>query len=71
MVPIAHFKTPPETTHLLLRVSQSQDLKPLFAIGSDPEVWSLQSETDRYTEEKFNAYFESVLPFFEQTHLVV
>ena len=71
MVPIAHFKTPPETTHLLLRASQSQDLNQLFAIGSDPEVWSLHSETDRYTEEKFSAYFESVLPFFELTHLVV
>jgi RimJ/RimL family protein N-acetyltransferase len=71
MVPIAHFKTPLETTHLLLRVFQSQDLNQLFAIGSDPEVWSLHSETDRYTEEKFSAYFESVLPFFELTHLVV
>lgn len=71
MVPIAHSKTPFETTYLLLRVSQSQDLKPLVAICSDLEVWSLHSETDRYTEEKFSAYFESVLLFFELTHLVV
>ncbi|MGA0155588.1 MAG: GNAT family N-acetyltransferase [Flavobacteriaceae bacterium] len=61
MVPIAHFKSPLETTHLFLRASQSEDLKPLFAIGSDPEVWSLHSETDRYTKEKFSAYFESGL----------
>lgn len=61
MVPIAHFKTPLETPHLLLRVSQPQDLKSLFAIGSDPEIWSFHSETDRYTEKKFSAYFESGL----------
>jgi hypothetical protein len=71
MVPIAHFKSPLETTHLFLRASQSEFLKPLFAIGSDPKVGSLHSETDRYAKEKFSAYFESVLPFFELTHLVV
>ena len=61
MVPVTHFQTPLETPHLLLRASQPHDLKTLFAIGSDPEVWSLHSETDRYTEEKFSAYFESGL----------
>ena len=71
MVPIAHFKLPLETTHLFLRASQFEDLKPLFAIGSYPEVWSLHLEIDRHTKEMFSAYFESVLPFFELTHLVV
>jgi RimJ/RimL family protein N-acetyltransferase len=61
MAPITHFQTPLETPNLFLRATQSEDLKPLFAIGSDPEVWSLHSETDRYTEEKFSAYFESGL----------
>ena len=61
MAPITHFQTSLETPHLFLRASQADDFKQLFVIGSDPEVWSLHSETDRYTEEKFSAYFESGL----------
>lgn len=57
MKPLTHFQTPLETADLLLKATSDDDFEGLYAIGSDPEVWALHSDTDRYTKEKFEVYF--------------
>lgn len=56
------FKTPTlQTERLILRSATEADFEDLFALGSDPEVWALHSENDRYTLPKFKNYFEGGL----------
>lgn len=56
------FKTPTlQTERLILKVATETDFEELFALGSDPELWALHSEKDRYTIPKFTSYFKSGL----------
>ena len=50
-----------QTDRLILRSAIETDFEDLFALGSDPEVWALHSEKDRYTLSKFKNYFEGGL----------
>ena len=50
-----------QTDRLILRSAIETDFEDLFALGSDPEVWALHSEKDRYTLPKFKSYFEGGL----------
>jgi RimJ/RimL family protein N-acetyltransferase len=56
-----HFKVPLQTSNLYLKPSIMKDLESLYEIGSDPEVWSMHSEKDRYNKDKFYHYFISGL----------
>ena len=55
----SHFKIPLRTSNLCLKPSTMEDFGSLYQIGSDPEVWSMHSEKDRYQKDKFYQYFLS------------
>jgi len=44
-----------------LRPLRPEDFDALFAVASDPLIWELHPEHDRYKEEKFRKYFQSGL----------
>jgi RimJ/RimL family protein N-acetyltransferase len=46
---------------LSMRPVTAEDLAPLFAVASDPEVWALHPASDRWKEDVFHAYFEDGL----------
>lgn len=46
---------------LHLRPVTLQDWEPLYAAGSDPEVWAVHPASDRWREPVFRAYFEEGL----------
>jgi N-acetyltransferase len=46
---------------LIMRPATAGDHDALFAIGSDPLVWELHPEEDRYQESVFRSYFEDGL----------
>ena len=46
---------------LHLRPLAREDWAPLFAAGSDPEVWAVHPASDRWREPVFRAYFEDGL----------
>lgn len=46
---------------LSMRPVTAEDWAPLFALGSDPEVWALHPAHDRYQEPVFRAYFDDGL----------
>lgn len=46
---------------LRLRPLTREDWAPLFAAGSDPEVWAVHPASDRWREPVFRAYFEDGL----------
>jgi RimJ/RimL family protein N-acetyltransferase len=46
---------------LHMRPVTLQDWAPLYAVGSDPEVWAVHPASDRWREEVFRAYFEEGL----------
>jgi RimJ/RimL family protein N-acetyltransferase len=44
-----------------LRPLHSEDFDTLFVVASDPLIWEQHPESNRYTEERFRAYFQSGL----------
>ncbi len=44
---------------LRLRPLREEDFDALFAAASDPLIWALHPEPDRYTRERFTTYFRS------------
>ncbi len=48
-----------EGDNLLLRPMQEDDFKTLFAVASDPQIWTLHPANDRYKESVFKEYFAS------------
>jgi N-acetyltransferase len=53
---------PTLTGNLLeLRPLKSQDFDALFAAASDPAIWSQHPESDRYTRQVFQRYFDGAM----------
>jgi N-acetyltransferase len=46
---------------LLMRPVTADDWGPLYAVGSDPQVWAVHPASDRWREPVFRAYFEDGL----------
>jgi RimJ/RimL family protein N-acetyltransferase len=46
---------------LRLRPLRSDDWDALFAVASDPLIWKLHPESDRYKEEVFRRYFDGAM----------
>jgi N-acetyltransferase len=46
---------------LLLRPLVPEDFPDLFAVASDPLIWEQHPESDRYTREVFERYFQGAL----------
>ena len=46
---------------VLVRPLQSYDWDGMFAAASDPEIWALHPESDRYQEDVFRRYFDGAL----------
>ena len=47
--------------HVIVRPVEAADWEGMFAAASDPEIWVLHPESDRYEEEVFRRYFEGAL----------
>jgi RimJ/RimL family protein N-acetyltransferase len=45
---------------ILLRPLETGDYSDLFEVASDPQIWEQHPQFDRYEEEKFQVYFQSV-----------
>lgn len=50
-----------EGERLLLRPLRADDWDALYAVASDPEVWSIHPAHDRWQEPVFRAYFDDAL----------
>ncbi len=46
---------------IAMRPTTAEDHAPLFALGSDPAVWDLHPQGDRWKESVFRAFFEDGL----------
>jgi N-acetyltransferase len=44
---------------LTLRPLQQEDFQDLFAAASDPQIWEMHPQPDRYTEPMFRDFFET------------
>ena len=50
-----------EGERLLLRPLRADDWEALFAVASDPEIWAIHPQHDRWQEPVFRAYFADAL----------
>ena len=50
-----------EGERLLLRPLSADDWEALFAVASDPEIWAIHPQHDRWQEPVFRAYFADAL----------
>lgn len=50
-----------EGPRLLLRPVRAEDWDEMFAVGSDPEIWSVHPERHRYEEPIFRIFFDGAL----------
>ena len=50
-----------EGERLLLRPLHTDDWDALFAVASDPEIWAIHPQHDRWQEPVFRAYFADAL----------
>lgn len=50
-----------EGERLLLRPLRADDWEALFAVASDPEIWAIHPQHDRWHEPVFRAYFADAL----------
>lgn len=50
-----------EGERLLLRPLRADDWETLFAVASDPEIWAIHPQHDRWQEPVFRAYFADAL----------
>ena len=55
------FQFTAESDLLQLRPVQPSDWAEMFAVGSDPLIWTLHPEPGRYKEPAFRRYFEGAL----------
>ena len=44
--------------HIFIRPVVMADWEGMFAAASDPEIWALHPETERYTERVFREFFD-------------
>ena len=61
MPPVFDWQPRLEGSLLHMRPLTREDWAPLFAVGSDPEVWAVHPASDRWQEPVFRAYFEDGL----------
>ena len=47
--------------HVIVRPVRAADWDGMFAAASDPKIWELHPESDRYQEAVFRKYFEGAL----------
>jgi len=47
--------------HVIVRPVQESDWEGMFAAASDPKIWALHPEADRYKEAVFRKYFDGAL----------
>lgn len=47
--------------HVIVRPVEASDWEGMFAAASDPEIWVLHPESNRYEEAVFRRYFEGAL----------
>ena len=50
-----------EGERLLLRPLAAEDWDALFAVASDPQVWAIHPQHDRWQEPVFRAFFADAL----------
>lgn len=46
---------------VIIRPVEAADWEGMFAAASDPEIWVLHPESDRYQEDVFRRYFDGAL----------
>jgi RimJ/RimL family protein N-acetyltransferase len=61
MTDVSHFQPTLIGENVIVRPIDESDWEGMFAAASDPEIWAVHPESDRYQEPVFRKYFEGAL----------